>query len=114
MRMGMRSLWVGLHRYVGLVLAGFLIVAGLTGSLLAWNDELEAFISPHLFRVTAPSPDARRLDPLVIRDRLQAAYPHALAVRVPLSQEPGHALLFMLRSLPGSAGRTAQALPNDQ
>ncbi len=110
----MRSLWVGLHRYVGLVLAGFLIVAGTTGSLLAWNDELEAFVSPHLFRAAAPAPDAPRLDPLVIRERLQAAYPHALAVRVPLSQEPGHALLFMLRPVPSGAGRTPQALPNDQ
>jgi len=112
--MGTRSLWVGLHRYVGLALAGFLIIAGVTGSLLAWNDELEAFVSPQLFRVAAPSPDARRLDPLVIRERLQAAYPHALAVRVPLAQEPGRALLFMLRSAPGGAHRTAQALLNDQ
>jgi uncharacterized iron-regulated membrane protein len=112
--MGMRSLWVGLHRYVGLVLAGFLIVAGTTGSLLAWNDALEAFVSPQLFRVAAPPPEARRLDPLVIRERLQAAYPHALAVRVPLAHEPGHALLFMLRSVPPGPGRPAQALPNDQ
>nr|WP_315399543.1 PepSY domain-containing protein [uncultured Duganella sp.] len=36
-----RPLLVRLHRYAGLGMAGFLLVAGLTGILLAWNAELE-------------------------------------------------------------------------
>lgn len=37
-------------------MAGFLASAGLTGSLLAWNDELEAALSPALFRAATPAP----------------------------------------------------------
>lgn len=58
----MRALLVLVHRYVGLVLAGFLLVAGLTGSLLAWNDALEAVLAPQLFRATAV-PGRQPLDP---------------------------------------------------
>ncbi|MFB8830300.1 PepSY domain-containing protein [Azotobacter sp. CWF10] len=58
-----RPLLVLIHRYVGLTMAGFLLVAGLTGSLLAWNEELEAVLSPALFRVAPPGPEARPLDP---------------------------------------------------
>ena len=38
-----------IHRWTGLLMAGFLVIVGLTGSLLAFNSELE-----HL--VTAPAP----------------------------------------------------------
>jgi uncharacterized iron-regulated membrane protein len=38
-----------LHRWTGLLMAGFLFIAGLTGSLLAFNSELERLISPQLF-----------------------------------------------------------------
>ena len=38
----MRKKLVLLHRYVGLAMAGFLIIAGLTGALLVWYYELDA------------------------------------------------------------------------
>ena len=37
-----RLLLVRLHRYVGLAIAGFLALAGLTGSLVAFQPELDA------------------------------------------------------------------------
>ena len=37
-----RAFWVVVHRWAGLTLALFLAVAGLTGSLLPWIEELEA------------------------------------------------------------------------
>jgi uncharacterized iron-regulated membrane protein len=110
----MRQALVRLHRYNGLALAAFLLVASLTGSLLAWNDELEALISPALFRVTPPSPDATPLDPLVLRERAQAAYPRTFVARVPLQIEPGHALEFRLYALPDPATGNFPKLDNDE
>ena len=37
------------HRWVGLSLADFLVVAGLTGSVLAFDEPLDAALNPDLF-----------------------------------------------------------------
>lgn len=104
----MRAAMLLVHRYVGLLLAVFLVIAGITGSLLAWNEELEAAISPQLFRVTAP-PAATRMDPLLLHAQVQARYPDALAARLPLEFSDGRSVLFALRPLSKS-----QKLANDQ
>jgi len=44
--MKIRPFWVLLHRYTGLAMTAFLIIVGLTGSLLAFLPELEAMINP--------------------------------------------------------------------
>jgi uncharacterized iron-regulated membrane protein len=44
-----RSFWVLAHRWVGLTMAGFLILVGLTGALLAFLPELNHWLSPRLF-----------------------------------------------------------------
>ena len=63
-----RQLLVVLHRYVGLSIAGFLFVAGLTGSILAFEPELDAMMNPGLFRaVSAPSSPLLSLGELVER-----------------------------------------------
>jgi len=109
-----RPLLVLVHRWVGLVMAGFLLVAGLTGALLAWNDELEAAVSPQLFRVTPPAPDAAPVDALVLRERVQTAYPRALVAYAPLTFEPGHAQVLRLFALPDPATGVEPELLNDQ
>lgn len=73
----MRSWLVLLHRYVGLVIAGFLVIAGLTGALLVWYPELDRALNPRLMRVEPPGPQARPLSPLTLRERVQAAFPEA-------------------------------------
>jgi len=72
-----RQHWVWLHRWLGLVLAGFLALAGLTGALLVWNQELDAALNPRLFRAEPPTPDAQPLDPLRLREIVQARHPQA-------------------------------------
>ena len=104
----MRAAMLLVHRYVGLLLALFLVIAGITGSLLAWNEELEAAISPQLFRVTAP-PAAVRIDPVLLHARVAARYPDALAARLPLEFTDGRSVLFALRPL-----AKGQKLANDQ
>jgi uncharacterized iron-regulated membrane protein len=88
-RARLRPALVVVHRWVGLVLAGFLVLAGLTGALLVWVEELDAAVSPTLFQVPASDASARPLDPLVLRDAVQAAHPEAYVAMVPLERKPG-------------------------
>ncbi|TKB72386.1 MAG: hypothetical protein E8D46_14345 [Nitrospira sp.] len=40
-----RRFWVLIHRYAGLFMAFFLIVAGFTGSILAFDGELNGWLN---------------------------------------------------------------------
>lgn len=68
-----RRTWVLVHRWVGLLMAGFLVIAGLTGSVLAWYEPLYRTVSPELFHAPAPYPGAVPLDPLTLHEHAQAA-----------------------------------------
>ncbi|MFZ5595289.1 MAG: PepSY-associated TM helix domain-containing protein [Pseudomonadota bacterium] len=65
-----RQTWVLVHRWAGLTMAFFLVVAGLTGSLLAFYDELDAWLNPHWFTVSPP-PGQAPLDPYTLRERAE-------------------------------------------
>jgi len=69
-----RHFWVLLHRYTGLAMAGFLIIVGLTGSLLAFNSELEHAITPQLYAVDA---GGARLAAAALIARAEALVPTA-------------------------------------
>lgn len=92
-----RQPWVLVHRYVGLAIAAFLAVAGITGSLLAFFDELEEVVSPQLFRIEAPSPGAQPLDPLTLRERVLAGHPQWSLDYVNLRYEPGKSFSFFVQ-----------------
>ena len=49
----MRGLCVILHRYLGLATALFLMLLGLTGSVLAWREPLSAWLAPDLHQAPA-------------------------------------------------------------
>lgn len=67
-----RRFWVLLHRYAGLYMAFFLIVAGVTGSLIAFYDELEGIVNPHLHQV---APRGAALDAPTLIERAEARVP---------------------------------------
>lgn len=48
----MRHILVLWHRWVGLAMAAFLIISGFTGAIIAFEDELDAWLNPQLFRPT--------------------------------------------------------------
>lgn len=114
MKAALRPALVLLHRWVGLALAGFLLLAGLTGALLAWYGELDAWASPHLLRAAPPAPDAPMLDPLALRQRVQAQHPEAYAAMACLQQTPGHAAVVRLFGLPIPATDQLTRPANDQ
>jgi uncharacterized iron-regulated membrane protein len=63
------------HRYTGLALAAFLILEGLTGSLLAFNPQLERFFSPRLY--VTPIPSGPRLSLGTLAERAEKLVPDA-------------------------------------
>ncbi|GJL55335.1 MAG: peptidase [Nitrospirales bacterium] len=93
-----RPAWVLIHRYIGLVMALFLLVSGLTGSLLAFYDELDTAVNAEVMTVTPPSPQAQPLDPLLVREQVQAAHPEGLVHWVNLNHQPDHARTYFLDS----------------
>jgi uncharacterized iron-regulated membrane protein len=85
-----RHALVILHRWAGLSLALFLLIAGLTGAALAYREPLEALTAPAFHH--APGRGAV-LDPLVLRARAEAAT--GLPVEfLPLRPEAGRALVL--------------------
>lgn len=68
-----RNFWVHIHRYVGLAMTVFLIIVGLTGSVLAFYQELDRWLNPEL--LTVPVRDTPMLDPFVLRERAEALEP---------------------------------------
>lgn len=87
----MRAVFVLVHRFVGLTIAGFLFVSGLTGAVISWDHELDELINPHL--VESPGRGAF-LDPLALADKLAAEEPQSYVTYVPLHPEEGHSLSF--------------------
>ena len=62
-----RRFWLYFHRYVGLATALFLILVGLTGSLLTFLPELNRVTAPKLF------PEARPASMLSMADLIEHA-----------------------------------------
>lgn len=83
--------------WVGLFIAIFLIVAGITGSALVFYDELDTAINPDLYDVTPPSNKMRPLDPLVIRERLIERHPSFNINWIKLNIKDEHALRIKVR-----------------
>lgn len=95
MTLANRQLWVLAHRYVGLVLAAFLIIAGATGSLMAFFEELESASIPALTQVRKPA-GAERLDVLTIREQLIAEHPGWSIEFVDMRIKEGSTLRFFV------------------
>lgn len=83
----MRRLFVLTHRYAGLAMTLFLIIVGLTGSVLAFYHELDRWLNPEL--LTAPVRQGPMLDPFVLRERAEALEARARVDWLTLHIEPG-------------------------
>ncbi|PWB82822.1 MAG: hypothetical protein C3F11_09860 [Methylocystaceae bacterium] len=53
-----RKFWTALHRWVGLVAGAYLVVAGLTGSVLAFWEDIDEWLNADIMTVAPPSADA--------------------------------------------------------
>lgn len=87
----MRAFLVLLHRYIGLATALFLLMAGLTGSILAFNHELDEWLNPGFYTASA---DGQRLPPGTLVDKLQAEHPRLQVWYMEYPSEQGHTALL--------------------
>ncbi len=87
----MRGVAVALHRTLGLTLAGFLIIIGLTGSVIVFFGELDEWANPGLLKV---QPGNDYVDFLALRENLQAQDPKAHVYGVVFPENTDDAVTF--------------------
>ena len=100
----MRKVLVVLHRYAGLVMAAFMVIVAITGSLLAFRVEIERLIAPQLF---APVRSGAPLDAATLIERVQHIDARLQIVGVELKDEGRAQLAFVPRVDPATGKRFA-------
>lgn len=103
-----------IHRYVGLIMAIFLLIAGLTGAILAWYHELDIAINSQWMQVQPPLPDTQPLSPFALHEQVQARYPEAWINYINLNNRPGEAIIFSLEGVIDPKTGQPIDLPNDE
>jgi uncharacterized iron-regulated membrane protein len=78
-----------LHRWVGLSIAAFLFIAGITGAIISWDHELDELLNGHLIEAKAIG---SQLAPLALKDIVEARDPRRQVTYLPLVTEAGHSL----------------------
>ena len=85
----LRRFWVALHRYVGLAMLALLFVIALTGSVMAFEHEIDAWLNPTLLRTGHTRP---ALPPDELVAGVERADARLRVTFVPLDGQPGAAL----------------------
>lgn len=89
--MSLRPYFGFLHRWVGLLIAGFLIVSGVTGAVISWDHELDDLLNPHLMHAdTVGTP----ISPLALAAQVEARDPRVQVTFIPLAATTGESLSF--------------------
>lgn len=91
----MRAVLGRLHRIVGLAIAIFLALAGLSGSLIVFYQELDRALNPDLFVV--PVSHVARLSPSQLAARVERQLPGVQVTMLSLSEPPGRAAELWLQ-----------------
>lgn len=90
-----------LHRWVGLTVAAFLFVSGLTGAVISWDHELDEWLNPDLYRsqwVGKPQ------TPLELANQVVTENPGVDVTYLPLSVEAGRTLVLFVEPKPTTPG----------
>lgn len=87
----MRPLMLKLHRYLGLTMAGFLVIAGLTGAIISWDHELDEWLNPHLFEADT---QGVAQSPIDLAAQVEQRFPEVDVSYFEMHPEPGHAQYF--------------------
>lgn len=101
----MRQILLLLHRYVGLLIAGFLVISGLTGAVISWDHELDELLNAHLIHARGhdtslqKSASSAHPSPLSFVAGLEKRHPEVRVVYVPLAVEEGHSLDYWVDPL---------------
>ena len=90
----MREFWTVVHRWLGLTVALFLIVAGATGAVISWDHEIDEWLNADIMHT--PGRGALQ-DPLALAAAVEAHDPRAEVSYMTLGLEEGHAASFLVR-----------------
>ncbi|GAA0310539.1 PepSY domain-containing protein [Psychrobacter aestuarii] len=89
-----------MHRYTGLFMAAFLFLAGVTGALLAFHDELDDAFNHQLAQVAVQ--DAPMLSIATLHDKVMVAYPSYSFSSLPTHIDAGKSAVFAVDRWRGS------------
>lgn len=109
---GVRTVLLRFHRCVGLTLATWLVLVGLTGSLLAFHLELDRSLNPQLLTIVPR--DTAALDPFALRERAEALDPRLVVDQVDFDRAPGAAYAVWAEPRRDPDTGAAAALPYDE
>lgn len=107
----MRPILTLLHRWFGLFIALFLFVAGLTGAIIAWDHELDAWIAPEFYHAQESLGEAKT--PLVLAREFEEKNPELMVTFIPLTLDTGDAMSAMIAPRKTSE-QTPAELPYNQ
>lgn len=107
-----RTLFTNIHRYLGLLLAGFLILSGFTGSVIVFDPELDELLNPDLFRID--SPHMAPLPPGEIVSNVEASDSRIQAYYVALSSAPTKAAVVYVAARRDPATGETYDVPYDE
>lgn len=112
----MRASLVLLHRWFGLAVAVFLFIAGVTGAIISWDHELDAWLNPQLFHArSASQPGAGSPKPgLELARLVEQAEPTLRVTYVMTEEEPGHTMNMMVEPRIDAATGKPYALDYNQ
>ncbi|MGB6925863.1 PepSY-associated TM helix domain-containing protein [Psychrobacter sp.] len=103
-------LW--LHRYTGLFMAAFLIITGITGTLLAFHDELDDIFNHKLAQVEKQN--ASHLPIAELHDKVINAYPQYTFSSMPTSIAAERSAVFSVDRARGKAAQNQPKAPFQQ
>lgn len=90
----MRIFWTIVHRWIGLTIAAFLFLTGLTGAIISWDHELDDWLNPHLHLIDEAHASGPRQSPLLLAQQIEKRYPEISVGFIPLMVEEGESLQF--------------------
>ncbi|MNM26499.1 hypothetical protein D3C81_369630 [compost metagenome] len=96
--MRLRPSMVVLHRWFGLAVALFLFVSGLTGAVISWDHELDAWLNPQLFHAASGTEAGVAKSGLELARQLEAQDPRLRVNYTLTAIEPGHTALLSVES----------------
>ena len=92
--MRLRPPLVLLHRWFGLAVALFLFISGLTGAVISWDHELDAWLNPQLFHAASGTEHAHARTGLELASQVEAQDPRVRVNYTLTALEPGHTALM--------------------
>lgn len=87
----MRAFWTIVHRWAGLIAAGFLFLSGITGVVISWDHELDDWLNPHLAEAHT---QGTAQSPLTLAEQIETRYSEIAVRSLPLF-EPGFNQVFV-------------------